>query len=45
MGDVYKRQVVDNTEALTSAQASQIMEIARRETGVAAEDIKILPKN
>ncbi|PWL41600.1 MAG: hypothetical protein DBY42_05850 [Bacillota bacterium] len=37
--------VVDNTEALTSAQASQIMEIVRRETGVAAEDIKILPKN
>ena len=37
--------VVNNTEALTSAQASQIMEIVRRETGVAAEDIKILPKN
>jgi hypothetical protein len=37
--------VVDNTEALTSAQASQIMEIVRRETGVSAENIKILPKN
>jgi len=37
--------VVDNKEALTSAQASQIMEIVRRETGVSAEGVKILPKN
>ena len=37
--------VVENKEALTSAQAAQIMEIARRETGVEAANIKIFPKN
>lgn len=37
--------VVENTEPLSAAQAAQIMEIVRRETDEAPENIKILPRN
>ena len=37
--------VVENTEALTSAQAAQIMDIVREQTGVVSENIKIMPRN
>lgn len=36
--------VVENTEALTSAQAAQIMDIVREQTGVKSENIKIMPR-
>lgn len=37
--------VVENEKALTSAQAAQIMEIVRSETGEKSENIKIMPRN
>lgn len=37
--------VVENDKPLTSNQAVQIMEIVRRETGAAADDILIIPRN
>lgn len=37
--------VVENIEPLSGAQASQIMEIVRRETNEAPENIKIMPRN
>ncbi len=37
--------VVENEAALTSAQAAQIFEIVRQETGESNENIKIMPKN
>ena len=37
--------VVENEKALTSAQAAQIMEIVRSETGEDSENIKIMPRN
>ena len=35
---------MENTEALTSAQAAQIMDIVREQTGVKSENIKIMPR-
>lgn len=37
--------VVENVEPLNAAQATQIMEIVRRETDEAPENIKIMPRN
>lgn len=37
--------VVESAESLTSAQAAQIFEIVRKETGEPSENIKIMPRN
>ncbi len=45
IGDGSVSIVVENKEALTSAEAAQIMSIAQEQTGQKAANIKIMPRN